>query len=121
MTLTCDQLCDILQGIAHIHQLNLAHGDLKPVSLLNEACCYGEITHLSLQENIVLTAQSKRLTAKICDFGSTRDVSSNRQISLEYTFTALYRSPEMAAEEDDVPSPSFAADVWAFGCIAFVV
>ncbi|KAF8604878.1 kinase-like protein [Ceratobasidium sp. AG-I] len=32
-----DLLCDILQGLTHIHQLNLAHGDLKPVSLLNES------------------------------------------------------------------------------------
>ncbi|KAF8604863.1 kinase-like protein [Ceratobasidium sp. AG-I] len=100
--LTWGQLCDVLQGLAHIHQLNLAHGDLKP-------------------ENIVLTAQSKRLTAKICDFGSARDVSLEGRISIEYTSTALYRSPELATEEEEIPSPSFAADVWAFGCVAFVV
>ncbi|KAF8604856.1 kinase-like protein [Ceratobasidium sp. AG-I] len=44
-------LSDILEGLAYIHRLKLAHGDLKP-------------------ENVVLTTQLQRLTAKICDFGS---------------------------------------------------
>ncbi|KAG8719924.1 Checkpoint kinase 2 [Ceratobasidium sp. 394] len=96
-----DLLSDILKGLKHIHDLNLAHGDLKP-------------------ENVVLTTHSQRLVAKICDFGSTREVSSIDRTSLEYTCTALYRSPELSTEED-MFSPTFAADMWAFGCVAFVV
>ncbi|KAG8741641.1 hypothetical protein FRC10_002605 [Ceratobasidium sp. 414] len=95
-----DLLSDILKGLQHIHELNLAHGDLKP-------------------ENVVLTTQSKRLAAKICDFGSTRGVSSADRTSLEYTCTALYRSPELSTEEESF-TPTFAADIWAFGCVAFV-
>ncbi|QRW08930.1 kinase domain protein [Ceratobasidium sp. AG-Ba] len=97
-----DLLLDILGGLKHVHGLNLAHGDLKP-------------------ENIVLTSQSQRLVAKICDFGSARDFSSSNRISLEYTCTALYRSPELSNEEEEVLAPSFPADIWAFGCVAFVV
>ncbi|KAF8604882.1 kinase-like protein [Ceratobasidium sp. AG-I] len=97
-----NMLSDVLEGLSYIHNLKIAHGDLKP-------------------ENVVLTTQLQRLTAKICDFGSARDVSSKRHIPLEYTCTTLYRSPELSTEEDITPSPSFASDVWAFGCIAFVV
>ncbi|KAF8604859.1 kinase-like protein [Ceratobasidium sp. AG-I] len=97
-----DQLSDVLEGLAYIHRLKLAHGDLKP-------------------ENVVLTTQARRLTAKLCDFGSARDVPSKGHTSVEYTCTALYRSPELSAGEDKIPNPSFAADIWAFGCIAFVV
>ncbi|QRV94624.1 kinase domain protein [Ceratobasidium sp. AG-Ba] len=97
-----DLLLDILKGLKHVHGLNLAHGDLKP-------------------ENIVLTSQSQRIVAKICDFGSARDFSSSNRVSMEYTCTALYRSPELSNEEEEILAPSFPADIWAFGCVAFVV
>ncbi|KAG8791297.1 Checkpoint kinase 2 [Ceratobasidium sp. 428] len=95
-----DLLTDILNGLKHVHELNLAHGDLKP-------------------ENIVLTTQSRRLTAKICDFGSARELSS-KHVSVEYISTPLYRSPELSIEEE-ISAPSIAADIWAFGCVAFVM
>ena len=95
-------VCDILQGLSHVHQQGIIHGDLKP-------------------ENIFLTYRSpaKRSAAaipfqvKIGDFGSARFLTmpnrSHREIG----------SPSYAAPERCEGRASRASDLYSVGIILY--
>lgn len=84
----------LLKAIAFMHSKNMFHRDIKP-----ENC-------MVCKETMVL---------KLCDFGSTRGVSSNAPYT-EYVSTRWYRAPECI-----LTSGSYGPEVdeWAVGCMLY--
>ncbi|GAB5360810.1 hypothetical protein AAMO2058_000659100 [Amorphochlora amoebiformis] len=80
----------LLCGLKYMHSANIWHRDLKPANLL-------------------LNANS---TLKICDFGLSRGVDDNSQVT-DYVVTRWYRAPEvMVCDSYDEK-----IDLWSVGCI----
>ncbi|GER40897.1 mitogen-activated protein kinase kinase kinase, partial [Striga asiatica] len=80
----------ILRGLRHIHGLGFVHCDLKP-------------------ENVLLVAENGNFTAKISDFG----LSKERGTVPYASGTRAYLSPEaeLLGKQEE------ASDVWALGCV----
>ena len=62
----------ILNGLAHMHELKIVHRDLKP-------------------ENILL----KEGEVKICDFGSSKFIDEEEFKNTPYVVSRYYRAPEL--------------------------
>lgn len=77
-----------LLGIRHLHANNIVHQDIKGANVLVD----------------------NSGTAKIGDFGCCRDLSLTH--SLKTGGTPLWMAPEICAGG----KPSFASDIWSFGC-----
>ncbi|KAG8795264.1 hypothetical protein FRC12_016611 [Ceratobasidium sp. 428] len=86
-------LIDVARGLAHIHWLDIVHGDLKG-------------------SNVIVGNQGK--IAKICDFGSARIDCGCGEPLEDPLGTAQWDSPEL---QNDAPRSS-SSDIWAFGCVA---
>lgn len=84
----------LLKAVAFMHSKNLFHRDIKP-----ENCMVNKDT----------------MTLKLCDFGSTRGLSSNAPYT-EYVSTRWYRAPECI-----LTSGSYGPEVdeWAIGCMLY--
>lgn len=84
----------LLQAVSFLHSKNMFHRDIKP-----ENCMVNKDTYL----------------LKLCDFGSTRAVSSLAPYT-EYVSTRWYRAPECI-----LTSGSYGPEVdeWAAGCMLF--
>mmetsp|Transcript_10456 Transcript_10456/g.25544 ORF Transcript_10456/g.25544 Transcript_10456/m.25544 type:complete len:402 (-) Transcript_10456:218-1423(-) len=80
----------LLCGLKYMHSAHIWHRDLKPANLL-------------------LNANS---TLKICDFGLSRGVDDNDEVT-DYVVTRWYRAPEVMVCD----SYTEKIDVWAVGCI----
>ncbi|KAL3828928.1 hypothetical protein ACJIZ3_017730 [Penstemon smallii] len=83
-------MSQLLQGLAHVHELKYFHRDLKPENLL-------------VTNNIL----------KIADFGMARELSSMPPFT-DYVSTRWYRAPEVLLQSS---SYSPAIDMWAVGAI----
>ena len=82
---------DILQGLHHLHRMNIMHRDIKP-------------------DNILVSTNK---TAVICDLGSAKQFGSGI-VHTSYVCTRWYRAPELillATKYDG------AVDIWACGCV----
>lgn len=93
-------LTDVSSGMAHLHQQNIVHGDLKPKNVL--------VSHGR---------------AKICDFGLARvraDISESLGLSTTQSVkgTDVFMAPEMLL---DNARPIKRSDVYAFAMMAFQV
>ncbi|KAG8792241.1 hypothetical protein FRC12_006694 [Ceratobasidium sp. 428] len=92
-------MTDTLQGLMYMHELKpspIVHGDIK-------------------SENILVTADEKAI---LCDFGRSRFPHDRpRELTGSSPFVATYRymSPELFVP--NVPGPTPASDVWAYGCV----
>eukprot|EP00045_Choanoeca_perplexa_P013313 m.150657 g.150657 ORF g.150657 m.150657 type:complete len:376 (-) comp16316_c0_seq1:3072-4199(-) len=75
-----DVLFGIAQGLAHIHDLDIVHRDVKPNNVL-----------------LLIDPETDRYVPAICDFGSAQHMS---QLEERTTGGALFFSPPHAAEED---------------------
>ena len=86
----------LVQGMAAIHALDIAHRDLKPGNLV-----FDEVTGMLV----------------IVDFGLSKQHNSNSTVTSANTVigTPLYMSPEQL--DGDVKGTSFPADIWAIGII----
>ncbi|KAF8596761.1 kinase-like protein [Ceratobasidium sp. AG-I] len=91
-------LKEIVEGINHIHNLGIIHGDLKV-------------------ENVLI---DDRNHARICDFGSAFvdecDCEAGCPENYQIHLTETYKSPELCMEEPF--APTIQSDIWAFGCLA---
>ncbi|KAG6929836.1 serine/threonine-protein kinase 17A-like, partial [Chelydra serpentina] len=87
----------ILRGVAHLHQNNVVHLDLKP-------------------QNILLTSSSPLGDIRIVDFGLSRRVDAGREVR-EILGTPEYVAPEVLSYEPI----STATDMWSVGVLTYVM
>ncbi|XP_014299270.1 serine/threonine-protein kinase 17B [Microplitis demolitor] len=90
-------LRQILEGIAFLHSLNVAHLDIKP-------------------QNLVLTGEFPDCDVKLCDFGISRYISQGADIR-EILGTPDYVAPEVLNYEPI----SLATDMWSVGVLLYVL
>ncbi|KZC10466.1 PREDICTED: serine/threonine-protein kinase 17B-like [Dufourea novaeangliae] len=90
-------LKQILDGIAFLHSLNVAHLDIKP-------------------QNLVLTGEFPHCDVKLCDFGISRYISHGADIR-EILGTPDYVAPEVLNYEPI----SLATDMWSVGVLLYVL
>jgi serine/threonine-protein kinase len=88
----------VLQGVAHLHQLGMAHGDIKP-------------------HNILLSSE----TAKVTDFGSSLQPEEMYVRSRENGGTILYSAPEMLGilGPGRRKTDPFRADIYSLGVLLY--
>ena len=87
---------ETLAGLAHLHGMGIAHGDLS-------------------MKNLLITAENRIL---IADYGSAYSAADYIRQSSESKCTMYVRPPEaLRAKERSLRSPTWAADVWAVGLI----
>ncbi|KAM4574398.1 obscurin [Fundulus diaphanus] len=85
----------ILEGVGHIHSMNIMHLDIKP-------------------ENILM-AYPPRDEIKISDFGFCQEIDTSRH---QYS---MFGTPEFVAPEIVHQEPvTVATDIWAVGVVAFL-
>ncbi|XP_026016073.1 obscurin isoform X7 [Astatotilapia calliptera] len=85
----------ILEGVGHIHSMNILHLDIKP-------------------ENILMV-YPPRDEIKICDFGFCQEIDTSRH---QYS---MFGTPEFVAPEIVHQEPvTVATDIWAVGVVAFL-
>lgn len=102
-------LCQLADGIRHIHKHGYFHRDIKPENILvcSTAQYYGEheISTLRKHDTYII---------KIADYGLARHVSNFRPYTA-YVSTRWYRSPEILLRRKWYSKP---VDIWAFGTVA---
>ncbi|GLD94962.1 hypothetical protein PINS_up003587 [Pythium insidiosum] len=87
-------LADVVNAIEYMHSQQIVHRDLKP-------------------ENMVVCSSDGHL--RLVDFGTAKDLENTALNGPNFVGTPEYMSPETV----DNKSVTFAADLWALGCIAF--
>jgi glycogen synthase kinase 3 beta len=87
-----DIMRQILSGLEFLHDKEIIHRDLKP-------------------ENILLNTLEAPPTVKLCDFGSSKKLSS---LNTPYIVSRFYRAPELIFCNTKYGSE---IDIWAAGCI----
>ena len=81
----------IIKGLAHTHELNIIHCDIKPANIL---------------------VQGNPLKCVLTDYG----ISKKKGVNIgDHSCTRWYRPPEIIEMEHY----SFPADIWGFGCIIY--
>uniref|UniRef100_UPI0009B37A6A obscurin n=1 Tax=Monopterus albus TaxID=43700 RepID=UPI0009B37A6A len=85
----------ILEGVGHIHSMNILHLDIKP-------------------DNILMV-YPPRDEIKICDFGFCQEIDTSRH---QYS---MFGTPEFVAPEIVHQEPvTVATDIWAVGVVAYL-
>ncbi|XP_065173628.1 serine/threonine-protein kinase fused [Atheta coriaria] len=84
---------DLVSALYYLHSNRVLHRDLKP-------------------QNILLDANN---TAKLCDFGFARNMSTGTHVLTSIKGTPLYMAPELIEEQPYDHN----ADLWSLGCIIY--
>lgn len=87
----------ILEGLAYLHERNIAHLDLKP-------------------QNLLLTVENSCEDIKLCDFGISRVLEKGVEVR-EILGTTDYVAPEVLSYEPI----TLATDIWSIGVLAYVL
>ncbi|XP_054288552.1 death-associated protein kinase 3-like [Macrosteles quadrilineatus] len=87
----------ILDGLVYLHDINVAHLDIKP-------------------QNLVLTGEFPDCEVKLCDFGISRYLSQGADVR-EILGTPDYVAPEVLNYEPI----SLATDMWSVGVLVYVL
>lgn len=87
----------ILEGLAYLHERNIAHLDLKP-------------------QNLLLTIENSCEDIKLCDFGISRVLEKGAEVR-EIIGTPDYVAPEVLSFEPI----TLATDIWSIGVLAYVL
>nr|XP_046247907.1 obscurin [Scatophagus argus] len=91
----CSYVQQILEGVGHIHSMNILHLDIKP-------------------DNILMV-YPPRDEIKICDFGFCQEIDTSRH---QYS---MIGTPEFVAPEIVHLEPvTVASDIWSVGVIAYI-
>ncbi|CBZ50840.1 putative CMGC kinase [Neospora caninum Liverpool] len=86
------QVCN---GLFALHRQGVAHRDLKP-------------------ENILIKDHGGQILAKICDFGSSKALTTQGCPSMPYICSRWYRAPELLLGSTTY---TVAVDLWSLGCV----
>ncbi|CAH1280049.1 unnamed protein product [Diabrotica balteata] len=84
---------DLVSALYYLHSNRVLHRDLKP-------------------QNILLDMNN---TAKLCDFGFARNMSTGTHVLTSIKGTPLYMAPELIDEQPY----DYTADLWSLGCIIY--
>ena len=82
----------LVRALAHIHRRGICHRDIKPQNLLID---------------------SKTLTLKLCDFGSSK-ILVKGEPNVAYICSRYYRAPELIFGSNDYTT---IIDLWSYGCV----
>ncbi|KAK6442157.1 hypothetical protein LTR95_001598 [Oleoguttula sp. CCFEE 5521] len=101
-------VCQVVDGLVHMHGQGYAHRDLKPANLL-------------------VFREGPQWQVKIADFGLSKQLKSHASAPSTGAGTFGYMAPETAGFADDDSSPGeqqrealrTAVDIWSLGVIAF--
>ncbi|KAL2114448.1 hypothetical protein VUR80DRAFT_7136 [Thermomyces stellatus] len=93
----------LLEGLAYLHESNIAHRDIKPENILLDH--NGVIKYVDFGAAKVIARQSRTL---VQDFKATKPNKS-------MTGTPMYMSPEVIKGEN--PGHGGAGDIWSLGCV----
>jgi serine/threonine protein kinase len=91
---SCHLFKQVCEAVKYCHHKQVAHLDIKPDNLL--LCEEGEI--------------------KLCDFGVSRNLTAD--MIKDQIGTPAYMAPEI---HQRLPFVGWAADVWALGCLLFIM
>ena len=113
-------------GLKCLHELKIAHRDLKPGNILVSNQHYCSETNAKVRQELW---NSKPIVCKITDFGESRaeKIRTNHffQMDTQRTDrgTRLYMAPELFCKNQLLKSASIddliAADIWSYGMVLF--
>ncbi|XP_046390467.1 serine/threonine-protein kinase fused [Ischnura elegans] len=86
--------CDLVSALYYLHSHRVLHRDLKP-------------------QNVLL--HSEEGSAKLCDFGFARNMTTGTHVLTSIKGTPLYMAPELIDERPYDHN----ADLWSLGCIIY--
>jgi serine/threonine protein kinase len=120
--LTILQLIDIVNGLSHMHSLEVVHGDLKAVIRLSKSRAYRNDG--MPQANILIDNQ---LRARISDFGLATvmySTAGHTTTTLGTGGTVRWMAPELFEgdpKDSTAGQPTFASDVYALAMTCWEV
>jgi len=96
-------MLQVLSGLKHMHDNNIAHRDLKP-------------------ENLLLSSKEYHATVKIADFGFATKVTKDSDL-LQLVGTPPYFAPELSRLRDQAVNDGYGrpVDIWAMGVILYIL
>jgi serine/threonine protein kinase len=113
---------DVVKGVRYLHGCNIAHGDIKGVSLPTRA--KDPTAYLSCSQPNILITDSTPPRAILTDFGFTRVTTISVRVSSEEPGTASFMAPELLLPTRfglDKGVPSKEADIYALGMTVYQV
>ncbi|EEY66101.1 3-phosphoinositide-dependent protein kinase, putative [Phytophthora infestans T30-4] len=90
-------LADVVNAVEYMHSNQMLHRDLKPENMV---VCKDTGGHL-----------------KLIDFGTAKNLADNKLNGPNFVGTPEYMPPETI----DNKEPTYASDMWAFGCIVYQI
>ncbi|CAF1457404.1 unnamed protein product [Rotaria magnacalcarata] len=88
----------IVEGVYHLHSMDIAHRDLKP-------------------ENLLLTDETNDAILKLGDFGFAKEGNNELMPLLTPLYTAYYVAPEILSNS----RYDKACDIWSMGVIMYIL
>lgn len=94
-------LADVVSALVYLSSQRVVHADIK-------------------LENVCLTGRGEKLSAKLIDFGSCRDID-HQEHSTTPVGTAQYLAPELVRDQSSPSQPTFSSDAWALGVMLYAM
>ncbi|KAF9449681.1 kinase-like protein [Macrolepiota fuliginosa MF-IS2] len=93
---------DVIDGLSYLHEMSIAHGDLKMQNVL-----------ISDYERALLTDFGLSIVVMTTSTGASSTAATGR--------TTAFTAPELIDDIEGEPLPTKGSDVWSFGCLCLEV